>query len=115
LRASGTDLSSSYYYAFATSLFSGATPAALGVNNGTDGFASVTPTTGYTTAGSFTFYSPFEAANTVFSQQSLSIDSGGLNIIGSGVALNTTSYDGFSLVFASGNYTGEVVVYGYSD
>ena len=115
LRASGTDASAGYYYTFLDSVYSGAAPTNTGANNVTTGWPTVVPTTGYTTGGAFTFYSPFEAATSLMTQHSMSVDAGGLATQGGGVLLDTTSYDGFSLVFASGTYTGELVVYGYSN
>ena len=96
-------------------MYSGAAPTNTGANNVTTGWPTVVPTTGYTTGGAFTFYSPFEAATSLMTQHSMSVDAGGLATQGGGVLLDTTSYDGFSLVFASGTYTGELVVYGYSN
>lgn len=115
LRASGTDASAGYYYTFLDSVYSGAAPTNTGANNVTTGFPTVLPSTGYTTGGAFTFFSPNEATQTLMTQSSMSVDAGGLATQGGGVLLNTTQYDGFSLVFASGTYTGELVVYGYSN
>jgi len=115
MRASGTDASTGYYYSFLESVYSGSAPTNVGANNATTGFSTILPTVSYNNGGAFTFFSPFEATQTIMTQASLSVDSGGLATQGSGVHLTGSSFDGFSLVFASGTYTGELVVYGYSN
>lgn len=118
LRASGTDSSASYYYSLVESSYTGGGVANIAANNGTAGVQILYADTTYTSGAVLNIFNPFDTVNTNYFKQSDSISRGAANYStsqGAGVHLTTTSYDGFSLVSASGTYTGEVVVYGYSD
>lgn len=117
-RASGTDSSASYFYSLVESSYTGGGVANIAANNGTAGVQILYADTTYTTGAVLNVFNPFDTVNTNYFKQSDSISRGAANYStsqGTGVHLTTTSYDGFSLVSASGTYTGEVVVYGYSD
>jgi hypothetical protein len=114
MSASGTNSSSDYYYSDLGYYFTGSGNNANG-NGVTTGFAIPKAGVNATmqTMSADVFF-PFEAAATQWNFSGITIDHGyGLQgTAGHNVA---TSYNGFSLVFASGNSTGECVVYGYSD
>jgi len=117
-RASGTDSSASYFYSLVESSYTGGGVANIAANNGTAGVQILYADSTYTTGAVLNVFNPFDTVNTNYFKQSDSVSRGAANYStsqGAGVHLTTTSYDGFSLVSASGTYTGEVVVYGYSD
>ena len=114
MSASGTNSSSDYYYSSLGWLFSGSANNAQG-NGVTTGFAIPKGGVNATmqTVSADVFF-PFEAAATEWNWSGISIDHG-YGAQGTAGHNSATSYNGFSLVFASGNSTGECVVYGYQD
>ena len=117
-RVGGVDSSTAYYYSLLESSYTGGASANIAVNNGTAGVSMVYADTSYVTGAVFNVFNPFEATQTNYFKQSDSVGRGAANYStsqGTGVHLAATSYDGFSLVSASGTYTGEVVVYGYAN
>jgi hypothetical protein len=118
MRVGGVDRSSGYYYAFAEGSYTGGGIANIAVNSGTGGFQMLYAETLYQAGAVFSVFNPFETTSTNIFKQSDSVGKGAANYStsqGTGVQLANDSFDGFSLVSASGTYTGEVVVYGYSD
>jgi hypothetical protein len=114
MSASGTNSSSDYYYADLGYYFTGSGNNANG-NGVTTGFAI--PKAGVNTTMqtmSADVFFPFEAAATQWNFSGISIDHG-YGLQGTAGHNSATSYNGFSLVFASGTSTGECVVYGYQD
>ena len=118
MRVGGVDSSASYFYYLVVGGYAAGSPAGSAGNSLTTGFPLVYPSTTYPTGAAIDMFDPFVATQTVWFGHTESVDylsgSGGTTQ-GGGTHLAATSYDGFSLVFASGTFTGEAVVYGYAD
>jgi len=120
LRASSTDTTANYYYAKFTSW----TTAASQVNDvGTDEFEFVRINTTYplNTWGTITLFGPAVAAQTLYSAYGGdSTASGSPTIVlrtynVAGYQSDSTAFDGFTLLAASGTFSGKVLVYGIAD
>ena len=114
MSASGTNASTDYYYAVPGFTYNGAANNASG-SALTSGF--IIPKAGtnaYMSNFTADVFSPFEAQTTLWSYLGQSVDHG-YGVSGNASHLPATSYNGFSIVFASGTSTGECTVYGYQD
>jgi hypothetical protein len=116
MRASGTDTSSAYY---------GAVKKVTAGNSASDqlsdnaaawnvGFADTTNPDGL--RWNMTIHTPQLAQNTMFSGTTMSRETTGSVTFGAGagVLLNTTQYDGFTILASAGNIGGDVRVYGFA-
>ena len=114
MSACGTNSSSDYYYAVPGFTYAGAASNSFG-NGVTTGFAIPKGGVNATmqTMSADVFF-PFEAAVTHWNFLGNTVDHG-IGLYGNAAHYIASSYNGFSLVFASGNSTGECVVYGYAD
>jgi len=114
MRASGTDSAVSYFYAVWQLPFAGGAGSNINGNN-TTSYPLAGPADLYNVGVAADILSPFEATQTTIISGSFSPQVVAAAENGAGMHLGATSFDGFSLIFASGTYTGEVVVYGYED
>ena len=118
LRASGTDATTDYRWA---ALFNhSAGPTASGAaNNGTTGWNDYL--LGYDSSGNVTmnstFFRPFASTPTTMVSQTVSypLNAYAYNYARSGVHTPSNSYDGFSIIPASGTITGNLRVYGLAN
>jgi hypothetical protein len=114
MRVGGVDTSTGYYYAIWSLPFAGG--AGSNVNgNGLTFYPLSYPADLYTTGVAIDIFSPFQTTQTTIISGTFSPQVTAAAENGSGMQLAATSFDGFSLTFPSGTYTGEVVVYGYQD
>jgi len=115
LRASGTDVSSNYYWARRYITFNS---GGGDVNSGASAVSEIVPgiVAAVSNAGSgvIDIHDPQKSAVTTCTFQGTWSITTGESSNGSGVLNNTTSYDGFTLIANTGNFTSlDVAVYGY--
>jgi hypothetical protein len=113
LRASGTDLSTAYYYSTPAGYIGSATIDNVTAAN--DSKFEITYASTKSTYGISDIIAPQLAQNTFFFTTGANASTGGNVRIGGGFVNNTSQYDGFTLVATSGNITGTIRVYGYKN
>lgn len=118
LRASGTDATTDYRWSAIYNHSANATPAGA-ANNGTTGWNDYL--LGYDSSGNVTmnstFFRPFASTPTTMVSQTISypLNAYAYNYARSGVHTPSNSYDGFSIIPASGTITGNLRVFGLAN
>lgn len=113
MRSGSTDSSADYYY-YANRYFSSNATNSAAVAGGVEGF-EVGQTFNAST-GMIEVYRPFEAERTsvhAIGQNFSTSATRSISVWSSGVHNVSTSYDGFTLRFLAGAFTGTIFVYGY--
>lgn len=107
-----TGTATGYYFGANTVTYSGASASALsGSNVASWQYIAITGS-GKTNGATIMLHNPFLSKETTMSYQSQWATTTGYSINGAGFLNNTTSYTGFTLTSASGNFGGTVNVYG---
>lgn len=113
MRNAGTDTSGSIYY------FGGVGGYTSGTVTGWSGTGTNVIQWGNTaienTTGTIDIFRPKLTERTGFNFQSFGYTSSYLSIQGAGMLYDTVSYDGATLYLSSGNFTGTITIYGYSN
>jgi hypothetical protein len=110
LRAAGTDTTTGYSGNTIFGIYTSATINGANQNNGGSIETTVVQTT-HQSAGELSFLNPQTAARTTYFARDMGVD---YYRITNGQVYNTTQYDGFNIICASGTMTGSVKVYGYA-
>lgn len=111
LRVGGVDNSAAQYYYGTTKVSWAAASSAIGGSGLTTGFYCGTGVAQYTLT-SIDIGNPFVTTATSMNYLGISDNA---SVVGAGEHFVNSSFDGFSLLWASGTFTGEVVIYGYSN
>ena len=113
MRASSTDLTTSYYYGYTQPNISSATGAYVNGSNDTSVYVSYNSSrAGFVIVD---FIAPKLAQLTGVSFTGINASTGGNTRIGAGFVDNATAYDGMTFFPGSGTITGTIRVYGYKN
>lgn len=110
VRASSSDLTTSYYYGFRYTNFGGSGGDSVGSNAG---YVLLTYAPTGATSASADIIAPYLAQKTTIHFHGINTETAGNSRSGSGMVNNSTAYDGFTIYPASGTITGTISVYGY--